>query len=646
MAFVVLFCASLILYCIEKSFVVGYNMPRISQTMPKQSKYLSLKAKAKSGGSFGSKGRDEVFFCSECGGEHAKWVGRCNFCKSWNTVKEFRSPRAEPLAPMDIRAAASAAGKTRNSNTGNTSTKVSLAPTRPIPGSSKTDAAPVLQRASWLGTGNGDNNMVAMNTINLNFNKQTLPIYSKELSRVLGGGVVKGSVVLIAGEPGIGKSTLLLQLAASIVNDADGQVVYLSGEENDEQIASRAQRLGIDGTATENIYMICDIDVDNAITNILNMESTPELIIVDSIQTMRTEASTSSMGTVTQTRESAARFVQLAKATGSCILLVGHVTKSGDVAGPRVLEHMVDTVLYLEGSDRGEYRLIRSMKNRFGSTSEVGVLSMTERGMIDVTNPSDLFMTANVVTEGVEGSAVAVLLEGSRPILAEIQCLVSVASPRSNAKRMSDGFPVQRLLLICAVIEKRLKLQLWNKDVYVNVAGGLRVNEPSSDLAVAITVISSLLDKRVKAGIAFIGEVGLGGELRGGKGLEIRIREAAKLGFRTVVVPKGTYGKSSLSQSAGKIKVLPCGSLREVMKVALQPGESSRAPSSTSIKKPTMSIKEEEGEEEEEERKDVVYEAPKITSQAALDAMRGIDPLDSYEDADDLQLEFSDEELL
>ena len=211
---------------------------------------------------------------------------------------------------------------------------------------------------------------------------------------------------------------------------------------------------------TDDIFLICDIDADEAISNILNIEGEqgpPALVIVDSIQTMRTSSCTSSMGSVTQTRESAARFVQLAKSTGSSVLLVGHVTKSGEVAGPRILEHMVDTVLYLEGSERAEFRLLRGMKNRFGSTSEVGVLSMTGTGMIDVANPSELFLTDGVAENGQEGSAVAVLLEGTRPILAEVQCLVSAANPRANVKRMSDGFPVQRLLLICAVIEKRLK---------------------------------------------------------------------------------------------------------------------------------------------------------------------------------------------
>ena len=455
-------------------------------------------------------------------------------------MKEFRTPKTSSLDVLDIRAA----GSTRK---------------RSALGSSSS--------APWLLSGEM---MVPMKSIQLNYSTQTLPIFSSEVNRVLGGGLVKGSVILLAGEPGIGKSTLLLQLASSVVQDCKGKVVYLSGEENSEQIAARAKRLQLN---TDDIFLICDIDADEAISNILNIDGDgpPSLVIVDSIQTMRTSSCTSSMGSVTQTRESAARFVQLAKSTGSSVLLVGHVTKSGEVAGPRILEHMVDVVLYLEGSERAEFRLLRGIKNRFGSTSEVGVLSMTEEGMKDVNNPSELFLTDGVAEHGQEGSAVAVLLEGTRPLLAEVQCLVSAASPRANVKRMSDGFPVQRLLLICAVIEKRLKMQLWNRDVYINIAGGLRVTEPASDLAVAITVISSLSDRSIKAGAAFIGEVGLGGELRSAKGLEQRVKEAAKLGFKLIVVPKS--GLKGLHVPSLKLssdcKVVGCSDLKEVMDLVL-----------------------------------------------------------------------------
>jgi len=360
-----------------------------------------------------------------------------------------------------------------------------------------------------------------------------------------------------------------------VVKDVQGGVVYISGEENAEQIVTRARRLEL---ATRGVFLINDVDADFAIDNILAMSELPTLVIVDSIQTMRTAACSNSMGSVTQTRESAARFVQLAKATGCAVLLVGHVTKSGEVAGPRVLEHMVDTVLYLEGSERAEYRLLRGIKNRFGSTSEVGVLSMSEAGLADVANPSELFMSDGVFLKEQEGSAVAVIMEGTRPLLAEVQCLVSTTSPfaKANVKRMSDGFPVQRLVLICAVIEKRLKLALWNRDIYLNIAGGLRVSEPSSDLAVAMTVISSLSSVNIKAGTAFIGELGLGGEIRGGKGLAQRVSEAKKMGFTTIIVPKSaglkaaSKGGAGISSASG---VYGCATLKEVLPLVLEGGQ-------------------------------------------------------------------------
>ena len=349
-----------------------------------------------------AKAGSPTYFCTECGTEHVKWVGRCTSCKEWNTVKEFRAPKSSALDALDIRAV----GANRKKNA--------------LGGS-----------GSWLpsgGPGGIEGSMVPMKDIKLDHSAQILPIFSSEVNRVLGGGIVKGSVLLLAGEPGIGKSTLLLQLAASVAKDSKRRVVYLSGEENSEQIAARAHRLQLN---TEDIYLICDIDADDAISGILHVEEEepPALVIVDSIQTMRTASCSGSMGSVTQTRESAARFVQLAKSTGSAVLLVGHVTKSGDVAGPRILEHMVDTVLYLEGSERADFRLLRGIKNRFGSTSEVGVLSMTKTGMVDVNNPSELFLTDGVANDDLEGSAVAVLLEGTRPILAEVQSLVSAANP-------------------------------------------------------------------------------------------------------------------------------------------------------------------------------------------------------------------------
>jgi DNA repair protein RadA/Sms len=323
---------------------------------------------------------------------------------------------------------------------------------------------------------------------------QRIHLWSEEVNNVLGGGLVRGSAVLIAGDPGVGKSTLLLQLSASVAETSSSGVVYLSGEENAEQILSRVHRLGL---SPKNIFLLCDTDADSALTTIMGMEFRPTLVIVDSIQMMRTQTGSGvgAAGSVTQIRDSAALFVEFAKTSGCAVMLVGHVTKSGEVAGPRVLEHLVDTVLYLEASEKGSCRLFRCIKNRFGATNEVGVLSMTPGGLVDVPNPSELFMGESVVSEGLEGCAVAVVLEGTRPLLAEIQCLVGTAKsgqlqgmPKSS-RRASDGFPSQRLLLICAVIEKHIGLNLASRDIYLNVVGGLRVSEPAADLAVAVTVV-------------------------------------------------------------------------------------------------------------------------------------------------------------
>ena len=489
---------------------------------------------------FGSKGKSEVFFCSECGTEHVQWVGRCSSCREWNTVKPFRAARDEGnLPPMDIRARAAAIKASSASPS-----PASLAALPKAVGSGfsqRSISQQPKQVRSFPGSLVSASSLIPMQSVDLDVTRQTFPFYSGEVNRVLGGGLVRGSVILLAGEPGVGKSTLMLQLASSLVtwggkNSAPsatltpGQqvVVYVSGEENAEQIAARAKRLGLE---TVNIFLICDIDTDEIVDTILGMPTPPIMLIVDSIQTMRTHSISGSMGSITQTRECAARFVQLAKATGSAVLLSGHVTKTGEVAGPRVLEHMVDTILYLEGSERAEYRLLRGMKNRYGSTSEVGVLAMKSTGLVDVANPSELFLSDGVLEKGQDGSAVAVIMEGSRPLLAEIQCLVSTQAPQAkfNTKRMSDGFPIQRLLLILAIIEKRLHLPLWSRDVYVNVAGGLRISEPSCDLAVAITVISSMTGTKVRPGTVLIGELGLGGEIRGGRGLDARVSEARKV---------------------------------------------------------------------------------------------------------------------
>jgi DNA repair protein RadA/Sms len=394
-----------------------------------------LKA-SRSGIKASSKAPKEIFFCDQCGVEHIKWEGRCTSCREWNTVKPFKAAKLGNIGIGDTRQLKANPLSSINGLVSGSTLQSSYSP--------------------WVGHAiGGPATMIPMEDVELNVTTYRLKLFSDEMNRVLGGGLVRGSVSLLAGDPGIGKSTLLLQLASSIANDKsamDRTVVYISGEENPEQIAARAKRLNLSAKKT---FLICDIDVDNAIESILSMPAPPALIIVDSIQTMRTAACTNGMGSITQIRESAARFVELAKSSGTAVLLIGHVTKAGDIAGPRVLEHMVDVVLHLEGSERSEYRLLKGVKNRFGSTAEVGVFSMNGEGMADVPNPSELFMSSNVVSTGAEGSAVAVIMEGTRPILAEIQCLVGApsalpAEAKISPRRATDGFPLQRLQLLCA----------------------------------------------------------------------------------------------------------------------------------------------------------------------------------------------------
>jgi len=309
------------------------------------------------------------------------------------------------------------------------------------------------------------------------------------------------------------------------------------------------------------------------------MNPLPSLVIVDSVQTMFSTSCQGSVGSVTQIKDSTSTFVRFAKSLGSAVVLVGHVTKTGDIAGPRLLEHMVDTVLYLEGSEKADYRILRNIKNRFGSTSEMGVFTMESGGLEDVRNPSELFMSPAVISEGVEGAAVVVLMEGTRPLLAEVQCLVGEHSPLKIPKRTSDGFPLQRLQLICAVLQKRLRVDLGSREVYVNVVGGLKISEPDCDLAVAVTIISSYAGIKTKPGMSFVGEIGLGGEVRGGRGIEVKAREAAKMGFESMVGP-GSAASNRMIKKEGwavcregeenfeKKIILPCRNIEDALKLA------------------------------------------------------------------------------
>ncbi len=384
-----------------------------------------------------------------------------------------------------------------------------------------------------------------------------LPI--DEFARVLGGGVVPGSVVLIGGDPGIGKSTLLLQMAMQMAQD--GRVLYVSAEESPQQIKLRARRIDADNEIPPDLYMLSETDLDAIMEHMRTLE--PRLAIIDSIQTVHLPDIESGAGSIVQVRESAQQLQALAKQSGAAVFLVGHVTKEGAIAGPRVLEHIVDTVLYLEGDLYHAYRLLRSVKNRFGATSEVGVFEMSAMGMREVDNPSEAFLAERVVNA--PGSAIAVTMEGTRPLLVEVQGLTSPTS-FGHPRRTANGIDFNRLLLTIAVLSRRVGLRLSDQDVFVNVVGGLRVNEPAIDLAVAAAISSSVRDVPVPADLALIGEVGLSGELRTVAQLPARLREAAKLGFRRVVIPKSARLTEELPQ---EIETLPARSLQAALKIAL-----------------------------------------------------------------------------
>lgn len=398
-----------------------------------------------------------------------------------------------------------------------------------------------------------------------------------EFARVLGGGIVRGSVVLLGGDPGIGKSTLLLQMVLEMVqqgylNATTGPALYVSGEESERQIKMRAQRLlrQMDRKGhqrdegehfPEHLFLVTETNLEVVLDHIAEIK--PGLVIVDSIQTMYLPSLQSSAGSVTQVRECASRLRELAKASGMTIFMIGHVTKEGMIAGPRVLEHIVDTVLYLEGDRFQAVRLLRSVKNRFGATSEVGVFEMRETGMIEVPNPSEVFLAERMVNA--PGSAIAVTMEGTRPLLVEIQGLTS-PSNLGNPRRTPNGLDVNRLLLIVAVLTRRIGLRLSDQDVFVNVVGGLRIAEPAADLAIATAIASSYRDVPIRADTVLIGEIGLSGELRWVAQMNARLREAAKLGFKTAIVPRRLRRFEAWPEG---IEVLEARSVREALRLAL-----------------------------------------------------------------------------
>ncbi len=393
-----------------------------------------------------------------------------------------------------------------------------------------------------------------------------IPVPLAEFARVLGGGVVPGSIVLVGGDPGIGKSTLMLQMTMEMA--AQQRVLYISGEESERQIKMRAARLlrGAQGkldALPDELYLVTETNLDTILAHVQAVN--PRLLVIDSIQTVYRPEMESSAGSISQVRESASRLRELAKTSGIAVFVVGHVTKEGVIAGPRVLEHIVDTVLYLEGDRYQAYRLLRSVKNRFGATSEVGVFEMQERGMIEVANPSAAFLAERMVNA--PGSAIVVTMEGTRPLLVEIQGLTS-QTQFGNARRTPNGVDFNRLLLIAAVLSRRLNLRLAEQDIFVNVVGGLRIAEPAADLAVAMAITSSIRDQPIRADLVLIGELGLSGELRMVSQMQARLREAASLGFKEAIVPRRLGQKEPWPKG---IAVQETRSLAEALKLALLP---------------------------------------------------------------------------
>ena len=417
------------------------------------------------------------FVCSECGYESPKWLGKCPECSQWNTFMEELEQKASGVRLIEDGS-------------------------KPKP--------------------------LSLNEIVIT-NENRLSTGIDELNRVLGGGLVSGSLVLVGGDPGIGKSTLLLQVAESL-GQAGLKILYASGEESASQIKIRAERMGV---RTPNMYLLSENNMENIGFHIA--ETKPNILIVDSIQTMYNPALTSAPGSVSQVREATLSLMRMAKTTNTTVFIVGHVTKEGSLAGPRVLEHMVDTVLYFEGDSHLSYRILRGVKNRFGSTNEIGIFEMSDIGLKEITNPSQMLLSGRM--KGVPGSCVTASIEGTRAMLVEVQALTSYTNfgmPRRN----SAGVDYNRAILLIAVLEKRVGMQLGNSDAYINVVGGIKLTEPAADLGILAAIASSFRNKEIDEGTIIIGEVGLAGEVRAVNFMEKRINEAMKLGFKTCIIPQ------------------------------------------------------------------------------------------------------------
>ena len=451
-----------------------------------------------------------VYICSECGHESQKWFGCCPGCGNWNTMTE------------EVRSAPSTAKKT--------------------PYVAASDPNLRVQKLSEITAANDHRYLTGM----------------RELDRVLGGGIVRGSLVLLSGDPGIGKSTILLQICQTLGETL--QILYVSGEESAHQIKLRADRLNV---TTDKLSILCATDVQSIIEYIRT--NTPDLVIIDSIQTMSIDEISSSPGSITQVRESTNLFMRAAKALNIPLFLVGHVNKDGNIAGPKVLEHIVDAVLYFEGERNLSYRILRAVKNRFGSTNEIGVFEMGDRGLEQVENPSMMLISGR--PKNTSGTCVACLMEGSRPLLAEVQGLVTQTG-FGNPRRMTTGFDYNRMSMLLAVLEKRAGYYFSNMDAYINVVGGLKLDEPASDLSVAMALISSLKDVPVKDDVLAFGEIGLAGEVRSVNACAQRVREAARLGFTRCVIPKHNL-KNITSELTEQIEVVGVRTVRQAFEAVI-----------------------------------------------------------------------------
>ena len=447
-----------------------------------------------------------VFFCTACGNETPKWVGRCPGCGAWNTLEEHIEKPAAPGRPKSA-----PVGMSR----------------RPQP-ISQVDTDAEIRFSTGMG----------------------------ELDRVLGGGAVAGSLVLVGGAPGIGKSTLLLQICSSLCQGRS--VLYISGEESERQLKLRAQRLNV---SPEQLFILSETRLSDVLEAVEEIK--PDILIVDSIQTLYNEANESSPGSISQVKDCTMSMMQLSKSQGVTVFVVGHINKDGNIAGPKVLEHMVDCVLYFEGDQNSSYRLLRAAKNRFGSTNEIGVFEMLDKGLIEVPNPSQMLLAGR--PEGASGTCVACVMEGTRPVLAEVQALVTKTT-FNVPRRAADGFDFNRAVLLMAVAEKRAGMKLNLFDAYINVIGGLRLDEPGADLPVALAVASSYLDQPIPDDLVAIGEVGLTGEIRSVSHMNQRLGEVARLGFKKCIVPKNNSEKLEVPEG---LTVYRVKNLREAIEVAL-----------------------------------------------------------------------------